>query len=166
MFIPHRSRIWYFKHRQSLAPVRYSSVFKYAYFTLQWRHNGCDNVSNHQPHDCLLNRLCRSKKTSTLRITGLCAGNSPVPGEFPAQMASYAESISIWWRHHDKLCGDRVCVACFYELALSCIQPDVIDQSTLAHVIYWCHLETLRYPNNINVTGTKWFKRKHTSITV
>ena len=23
---------------------------------LQWRHNGCDAVSNHQPHDCLLNR--------------------------------------------------------------------------------------------------------------
>ena len=26
--------------------------------------------------------------------------NSPVTGEFPAQMASYAENISIWWRHH------------------------------------------------------------------
>ena len=26
-----------------------------------------------------------------LRLTGLCAGNSPVTGEFPAQMASYAE---------------------------------------------------------------------------
>ena len=22
----------------------------------QWRHNGCDGVSNHQPHDCFLNR--------------------------------------------------------------------------------------------------------------
>ena len=26
---------------------------------LQWRHAGCDGVSNHQPHDCLLNRLYR-----------------------------------------------------------------------------------------------------------
>ena len=25
--------------------------------TLRWRHNEHDNVSNHQPHDCLLNRL-------------------------------------------------------------------------------------------------------------
>ena len=25
--------------------------------TLRWRHNGCDSVSNHQPDDCLLNRL-------------------------------------------------------------------------------------------------------------
>ena len=42
---------------------------------------------------CLLNRLFRrrSKKTSKLRVTGLCAGNSPGTGEFPAQMASNAE---------------------------------------------------------------------------
>ena len=24
-------------------------------------------------------------------------------GEFPAQMASYAENVSIWWRHHDSV---------------------------------------------------------------
>ena len=70
--------------------------------SLQWRHNGLDSVSNHQPHDCFLNRLFRhrSKKTSKLRVTGLCAGNSPEAGEFPAQLASNAENVSIWWRHH------------------------------------------------------------------
>ena len=26
---------------------------------------------------------------------------SPVTGEFPAQKASNAETVSIWWRHHD-----------------------------------------------------------------
>ena len=25
--------------------------------TLRWRHNELDGVSDHQPHDCLLNRL-------------------------------------------------------------------------------------------------------------
>ena len=25
---------------------------------------------------------------------------SPVTGEFPAQRASNAENVSIWWRHH------------------------------------------------------------------
>ena len=35
------------------------------------------------------------KQTSELRATGLCAGNSPVTGEFPAQMASNAENVSI-----------------------------------------------------------------------
>ena len=64
--------------------------------------SGRDSVSNHQPHDCLLNRLFRrrSKKTSKLRATGLCAGKSPGTGEFPAQMASNAENVSIWWRYH------------------------------------------------------------------
>ena len=42
----------------------------------------------------------RSKKTSKLRVNGLCAGNSPVTGEFPAQRASNAENVSIWWRHN------------------------------------------------------------------
>ena len=70
--------------------------------TLHWRHNGRDGVSNNQPHGCLLNGLfrLRSKKTSKLRVTGLCAGNSPGVGEFPAQVASNAGNISIWWRHH------------------------------------------------------------------
>ena len=69
---------------------------------LQWHHNCCKSVSNHQPHDCLLSRLFRrsSKKRSKLRVTGLCAGNSAGTSEFPAQMASNADNISIWWRHH------------------------------------------------------------------
>ena len=52
--------------------------------------------------NCLFNRLFRrrAKKTSNLRVTGFCAENSPGTGEFPAQMASNAENVSIWWRHH------------------------------------------------------------------
>ena len=71
--------------------------------SLQWRHNECDGVLNHQPHDCLLNLLFRRKwkKTPKLHVTGIRAGNSPVTGEFPAQRASNAENVSIWWRHHD-----------------------------------------------------------------
>ena len=55
-------------------------------------------------YDCLLNRLFRrrSKKTSKLRVTGLCAGNSLVTGEFVPQRASNAENVSIWWRLHDE----------------------------------------------------------------
>ena len=29
-------------------------IFPYTYISLRWRHNECDGVSNHQPHDCLL----------------------------------------------------------------------------------------------------------------
>ena len=93
--------------------VSYQSIYPYTLvfptgtcvimLPLQWRHNEHDGVSNHRGLDCLLNRLfrCRSKKTSKLRVTGLCDGNSLVTGEFPAQRASDAESFSIRWRHHD-----------------------------------------------------------------
>ena len=81
---------------------------------LRWRRNGHNGVSNHQPHHCLLNLLfgCRSKKTSKLSVTGLCAGNSPGTGEFPAQMVSNAENVSIWWRHHALVClySDEWCM--------------------------------------------------------
>ena len=59
-----------------LATAEWNPLFS----ALQWCHNERDGVSNHQPHDCLLNRLFRrrSKKTSKLRVTNLCTGNSPV----------------------------------------------------------------------------------------
>ena len=81
-------------------PVYYSGHEKPS---LQWRHNERDGVSNHQPHDCLLNGLFKPqiKETSKLRVTGLCEGKSPGTGEFPAQRVSNAENVSIWWRHHD-----------------------------------------------------------------
>ena len=62
--------------------------------SLRGLHNGRNGVSNHQPQDCLLNRLFRrrSTKTSKLHVTGLC--------EFPAQMANNTENVSIWRRHH------------------------------------------------------------------
>ena len=69
---------------------------------LRWRQNERDAALNHQPHDCLLNHLFRhrSKKTAKLRVTGLCAGDSPMTGEFPAQRTRNAKNVSIWWRHH------------------------------------------------------------------
>ena len=74
----------------------------FRFYSLHWRHNEPDGVSNHQPRDCLLNCLFRfrSKKTPKLRVTGLCAENSPGTCEFSAEMASYAENVFIWWRHH------------------------------------------------------------------
>ena len=64
---------------QSTAPLFTSSTI--TRYPLLWRHDEHDSVSNHQPHGCLLNRLFRrrSKKTSKLRVPGLCVGNSPGP---------------------------------------------------------------------------------------
>ena len=63
-----------------------------------------------------------SKKTSKLRVTGLCAGNSSVTGEFPAQMVSNAENLSIWWRHHG------------YESEYLPTRPDVYATNRISYV--------------------------------
>ena len=114
-----------------LLVMKLCSIRNHIVITLRGRHNGCDDISNLQPRDCLLSRLIRrrSKKTSKLRVSGLCAGNSQVTGEFPAQISSYAENVSIWWlsEHYLKLfnalsdimlCFVNTCVACLRTLQL------------------------------------------------
>ena len=93
------SIVWNIQYRLSI----YCKLLCNLLLSLQWRYTGRDGVSNQQPHHCLLNRLFRhrSKKTSKPRVTGLGAGNSPVTGEFPAQIASNAENVSFWWRYQD-----------------------------------------------------------------
>ena len=121
-----------------------------SHWALRWRHNGCDSVSNHLPHHCLLNRLFRrrSKKTSKLRVTGLCAGNSPGTGEFSAQMASNAEIVSIWWRHH----GGRF-VFCTRLLPLGTLFGTlfVVGLLSVPRLYVW-------YPRKITIVGdfTLW----------
>ena len=72
--------------------------------SLQWRHNGHDGILNHWHLDCLINRLFRrrSKETTKFHVTGLCEGNSPVTGEFPAKgpvtqkMFPFDDMIMYW----------------------------------------------------------------------
>ena len=44
------------------------------------------------------------QKILKFRVTALCAETSMGTVEFPAQMVSNAESVSIWWRHHVNQC--------------------------------------------------------------
>ena len=107
-------------------------------FTLRWRHNGHGGVWNHQPYHCLLNRLVRrrSNKTSKLRITGLCAGNSPGAGEFPAQMASNAENVSIWWRHHVSM--NEVCCILIHISWKFVFRCPIYNNPALVQIMVWC----------------------------
>ena len=107
--------------------------------SLRWRHNGRDGVSNHQPHECLLNRLFRRrpKNTSKLRVTGLCAGNSPLAGEFPAQKGSNAENVSIWWRHHDIMMGGRIGPVCLREGEWPARQLFIANSTRAGFVLLW-----------------------------
>ena len=92
--------------------------------SLPWRHNGPDSVSNHQPHDCLLNRLFRRrwKKTSKLRVTGLCVGNSPGPvnsphkGPVTRKMLPFDDVI-------------MVLSSCYFVFCVRCrISPNIISE--------------------------------------
>ena len=73
------------------------------FHALQRRHNEHDGVSNHQSHDCLLNRLFkrRSKKTSKIRVTGLCVGihrwpvNSPHKWPVKRKMFPFDDVMSM-----------------------------------------------------------------------
>ena len=112
-------------------------------WSLIWCHNECECVSNHQPHECLLNSLFRrrSKKILKLHVTGLCEGNSPVTGEFPAQRASEAENVSIWWRHHgfnQSAATELLKKASGYRFELQ------RNTST----VYWCIASKLKAPRN------------------
>ena len=85
------------------------------------------------------------RKKSKLRVTGLCEGNSPGTGEFPAQMASNTENASIWWRHHDSckwpmsLCiiFSRLCY-CFHVTNTDEVRPGANSYWWLS--LKWCNV--------------------------
>ena len=125
---------------------------------LQWRHNEHNGISNHQPHDCLLNWLFRhrSKKISKLGVTGLCEGNSPETGEFPTQRASNSENVSIWWCHHDCTCSYP---STWLLEAVNCYDINYIElwygffglKSFLMTRSYWkCHRRPQDIPQHFN----------------
>ena len=68
----------------------------------QWRHNDGDGVSNHQPHDCLLNRLFKVQIKENIKDPR----HWPLWGEFtgdrwiPLTKGQWRGNASIWWRHH------------------------------------------------------------------
>ena len=71
--------------------------------TLQWCHNGHDGISNHQPHDCLLNLLFRhrSKEHQSSVSLAFVRGihqwpvNSPHKGPVTRNMFSLDDIIMI-----------------------------------------------------------------------
>ena len=81
---------------------------------LQWRHNGCDGVSNHQPHECLFNRLfgCSTKKTSNSASLAFVRGihrwpvNSPHKWPVTRKMFPFDDVIM---RNPPVICNGDLC---------------------------------------------------------
>ena len=109
----------------SRATMSHICKYSLSMLSVRWHHNGRDGVSNHQPHDCLLNRIFkrRSKKISKLRVTGLCVGNSPGADEFPhkwpvtRKMFPFHDVLIYPTRHH--LCGLQCLICGFIWLKLA-----------------------------------------------
>ena len=107
-----------------------------------WDNHNSDvimSILNHPWLDSLLNHLFRrrSKKTSKLRVTGLCAGNSLVSGEFPAQGSSNAESVSIWWCHYGSPESGDVIKGC--ENDRQKLYPEMKMSSFWQNFHHWLH---------------------------
>ena len=92
-------------HRKPIWKLRWISCnWSWSRTTLHWRHNDHDGLSNPKPASRLFTQpfiqTQIKENTKAPRHWPLC-GEFTGTGEFPAQMASYAENVSIWWRHHD-----------------------------------------------------------------
>ena len=132
--------------------------------TFQWQHNERDGISNHRRLDCLLNRLFRngSKKTSKLRVTGLCERNLPVAGGFPSQRANNAENVPISWRHHEIGHHDNYGLCMISILWLTgwsfCKRSDIFSTVVIYHAMLsspccWMALKEAKYVTRCHVTS-------------
>ena len=68
---------------------------------LQWRHNGHDGVSNHQPQDCFSSVYSGAdkRKHQSSESLAFVRGIHRWPVNSPH---SNAENVSIWCRHHEE----------------------------------------------------------------
>ena len=66
---------------------------------LQWRRNVRIGVTNHQPHECLLNCLFKAQIKENSKALRHWPLSGEFTGDFPAQRSSNAENVSIRWRH-------------------------------------------------------------------
>ena len=131
--------------------------------TLQLHHNELYGVSNHRCLHCLLNWFRRRlKKTSKLRVSGLCAGTSPVTGEFPAQNASNTENISILWRHHE-LSTDfyryylrNYSDGLWIGIRLQCIYVTAVTRIPDAYIRHWIITALCNHSSQENIRGCRW----------
>ena len=114
--------------------------------TLRWRHNERDSVSNHQPHGCLLNGLLRrrSQKTSKLRVTGLCVGNSPGP----VQRASYGTKGQLRGK-------------CFHLMTSSWLHQVALKWAIFTQIYWYFSLKKLVIYCHRRVNGHNETKRRH-----
>ena len=100
-------------------------------------------------------------------VTCLCEANSLVTGEIPAQRASNAENVCIWWRHHVYVFSNSRAslivwfmsdeLSSFNRISAKCITYDISQDLrwvwiSTSHLRCWSHykfLAALTVTNNV-----------------
>ena len=89
-------------------------------WSLQWRHNERHGVSNHRHIACFFHLLFKQplKKTSKLRVIGLCEGNPAV--------TSNAKNVSICWHYHVNYCHTKSLLPDFEKYVFSSMASGIL----------------------------------------
>ena len=84
-------------------------------YSLQWRHNGRDSVSDHQPRHCFIQRFIQAQIKESIKaprhwpLCGEFTGDQWIPRTNAQKrgkcfhlmiFCSNAENVSTWWCHH------------------------------------------------------------------
>ena len=107
------------------------------------------------------------RKTSKLRVTGLCLGNPPLTCGFPSRTASNVENVSIWWHYHvvTRCCGQFA--NCSYLLKLRkfdfCYRILPVNNDLMSPGV---HPEASKYINSIDqiVVISDWNIHRRTKM--
>ena len=147
--VPGRLYVSYLTMHFRVASLALACLHDCPIVSLQWRHTGRDIVSNHQPHDCLLNGLFRHrwKKTSKPRITGFVWGihrwsvNSPHKG--PVTRKRFPFDDVIMKRKKHKPCvyyfGSTVQQGCMHLATQQRVHKTHFRGSLYSGSMHWCY---------------------------
>ena len=125
--------------------------------TSQWRHNERDRVASQITsltivYSTVYSGVDQRKHQRSALLAFVRRIHASVTGEFPAQKASNAENISIWWRHH------------IYDLAnLTNVSESIILQSVRLSFLHSFKLQFYSIYLNVKEEPRKphWNKKAH-----
>ena len=107
--------------------------------SLRWRHNGYDSDSNHQPHNCLLNRLFRHRSrkhqssVSLAFVWGIHRGPVNSPHKWPVTRKMFPfDDVIMNAKLHRNL---STRMQGMYHMSISLLNPFSFDDHSLTRLL-------------------------------
>ena len=100
-----------------------------ATITLQWRQNERDCVSNLPASRSFIEPFIQMQ----IKENTKAPHHWPLCGEFPTQRASNAETVSIWWRHHETTIKHNKA----WTFSTAIYNPSLVDASISSDYEIW-----------------------------